>query len=278
MLLVLVMLVLSFAAPRIASAEIKFGVLPRLNLQMLSTMFIPLTEYLSKETGEKVSLVITMDYESYKAAVKKGQIDLGFSNPIIYVQLKKGLSIELLALSEEPKAGAKFRGIIITRKDSGIDKIQDLKGKKLIFVDKDSAGGYIFQMLTLSQAGLNIEKDFTTLGFAKKHDNVVMAVFNKIADAGGIREDDLDKLKDKVDLSQIKIVAYTDYFPNWPVYSTPKLDKGTVAKIKSALLKLKKGDAITEKVVGPAKIAGFVPVTDEEFDNLRMAAQLVGAF
>jgi phosphonate transport system substrate-binding protein len=277
MLVLLVMMVVACVVPGTASAEIKLGVLPRLSPQELMTMFGPLAEYLSKETGEKVTLVIPKDFEAYKAAVKAGQVDLGFSNPIIYVQLKKETALEPLALSAEPKAGARFRGIIIARKDSGIEKVQDLKGKKLIFVDKDSAGGYIFQMLALSKAGLNVEKDFTTLPFAKKHDNVVMAVFNKTADAGGIREDDLDKLKDKVDLTQIKIVAYTDYFPNWPVYATSKLDKGAAAKVKAALLKLKKGDAATDKVAGPAKIAWFESVTDKDYDMLRMAAQLVGA-
>jgi phosphonate transport system substrate-binding protein len=277
MLVLLVMMVVAFVVPGMSSAEIKFGLLPRLSPQEMMTMFGPLAEYLTKETGEKVSLVIPKDFEAYKAAVKAGQVDLGLSNPIVYVQLKKNTALELLALSAEPKAGAKFRGIIIARKDSGIEKVQDLKGKKLVFVDKDSAAGYIFQMLTLSKAGLNVEKDFTNLPFAKKHDNVVMAVFNKTADAGGIREDDLDKLKDKVDLTQIKIVAYTDYFPNWPVYATSKLDKGAAAKVKAALLKLTKGDATTEKVAGPAKIAWFESVTDKDYDMLRMAAQLVGA-
>jgi phosphonate transport system substrate-binding protein len=277
MLVLLVMMVVACIVPGMASAEIKFGVLPRLSPQEMMTMFGPLAEYLSKETGDKVSLVIPKDFEAYKEAVKAGQVDLGFSNPIIYVQLKKGSALEPLALSIEPKAGARFRGIIIARKDSGIEKVQDLKGKKLVFVDKDSAAGYIFQMLTLSKAGLNVEKDFTTLPFAKKHDNVVMAVFNKTADAGGIREDDLDKLKDKVDLTQIKIVAYTDYFPNWPVYATSKLDKGAAAKVKAALMKLKKGDATTDRILGPAKLAGFESVTDKDYDMLRMAAQLVGA-
>jgi phosphonate transport system substrate-binding protein len=277
LIVVLVALVFTCFSPGTATAEIKFGVLPRLSPQELMTMFGPLAEYLTRETGEKVSLVIPKDFEAYKAAVKAGQVDLGFSNPIIYVQLKKGSALEPLALSEELKAGARFRGIIIARKDSGLDKVQDLKGKKLIFVDKDSAGGYIFQMLTLSKAGLNVEKDFTMLPFAKKQDNVVMAVFNKTADAGGIREDDLDKLKDKLDLSQIKIVAYTDYFPNWPVYATSKLDKGAAVKVKAALLKLKKGDANTDRVLGPAKLAGFESVTDKDYDMLRMAAQLVGA-
>jgi len=261
----------------VASAEIKFGILPRLSATELYGMFNPLAEYLSKETGEKVSLVIPKDFDAFKAAVKARQMDIGFANSLIYVQLRKEANVDLLALSAEAKAGTKFRGIIIARKDSGIEKLQDLKGKRLVFVEKDSAAGYIFQMLLLSKAGLDVHKDFTTLPFAKKHDNVSMAVFNKAADAGGIREDDFDKMKDKVDLSQLKIVGYTDYFPNWPVFGASKLNKGTAEKIKAALLKLKPNDAESEKVLGPAKLAGFAPVTDKDYDLLRQAAKLVGA-
>jgi len=261
-----------------ALAEIKFGILPRLSAVELTTMFSPLAEYLSKETGEKVSLVIPKDFDAFQELVKSGKVDMGISNPIVYIQLKKEINVEPLAVSAETKAGTKFRGIIIARKDSGIEKIQDLKGKKLIFVEEDSAAGYIFQMLLLSKAGMDVNKDFTKLPFAKKHDNVVMAVFNKAADAGGIREDDLDKMKDKVDLSQIKIVGYSDYFPNWPVYATPKLNKDTAAKVRAALLKLKPKEAESEKILGAAKLTGFATITDKDYDLLRQAAKLVGAF
>jgi phosphonate transport system substrate-binding protein len=208
--------------------------------------------------------------------VENGQVDLGFSNSIVYVQLKKTVNIDIMAVSAEKKAGTKFRGIIITRNDSGIEKVQDLKGKKLIFVEKDSAAGYIFQMLMLTKAGIDVNKDFTMLPFAKKHDNVTMAVFNKAADAGGIREDDLDKMKDKVDLSQIKIVGYTDYFPNWPVYATPKLNKAASAKVKAALLNLKPGDPAAEKILEAAKLSGFAHITDKDYDLLRQAAKVIG--
>ncbi|OGW39594.1 MAG: hypothetical protein A2010_15870 [Nitrospirae bacterium GWD2_57_9] len=260
-----------------ASAEIRFGMLPRLSAMELHAMFKPLAEYLSRETGEKVSLVIPKDFEAFKAAVRAGQMDLAFANSLVYVQLKKEVSIEPLALSSEPKSGTRFRGIIITRKDSPIMNLQDLKGKKLSFVDKDSAAGYIFQMLLLSKAGLNVHRDFVTLPFAKKHDNVTMAVFSKAADAGGIREDDLDKMKDKVDLSQIRIIGYTDYFPNWPVFSTPKLDKAREAKIKAALLKLKPNDPQSEKILAAARLTGFGPVADRDYDELRKAAKIAGA-
>lgn len=261
-----------------ASAEIKFGILPRLGTVEMFNMFNPLADYLTKETGEKVTLVIPKDFDAFEAMVKAGQVDMGFANSIVYIQLKKVTNLDPLALSAEKIGGTKFRGIIIARKDSGIEKVQDLKGKKLIFVDESSAGGYIFQMLLLHKTGLEANKDYTRLPFAKKHDNVTMAVFNKAADAGGIREDDLDKMKDKVDLSQIKIVAYTDYFPNWPVFATPKMNKTTAAKVHDALLKLKPNDPAADKVLGAAKLTGFAATADKDFDLLRQAAKVVGAY
>ena len=48
-----------------ASAEIKLALLPRLSAMEMNAMFTPLAEYLSKETGEKVSLVIPKDFEAF---------------------------------------------------------------------------------------------------------------------------------------------------------------------------------------------------------------------
>ena len=257
-------------------AEIKLGILPRLSAVEMYTMFKPLASYLSQETGEKISIVIPRDFDAFKVAVRSGHLDLGFSNSVIYVKLRKEMQIEPLAVSAERK-GTRFRGIIVVRKDSDIKTVQDLRGKKLVFVEKESAGGYVFQMMLLKKAGIDTQKDFTLLPFAKKHDNVMMAVFNKAADAGGIREDDFDKMKDKVDLSQMRIIGYSDYFPNWPLFATPKLAKGTEAKIKAALLRLKPNDPKSEAVLGAAKLNGFVAVSDKDFDELRKAAKVAGA-
>lgn len=261
----------------VASAEIRFAILPRLSAGEIYGMFKPLEDYLTAEVGEKVTVITAKDFAAYKEMVKSGQADLGFANPLIYVQIRKEVGVEPLALSEEFKAGSKFRGIIIARKDGGINTLHDLKGKRLIFVDKDSAAGYIFQMLQLSKAGIDVHKDFIQLPFAKKHDNVTIAVFNGTADAGGIREDDLEKMKEKVDISKLKIVAFTDYFPNWPVFATPKLHKDMTMKIKAALLKLRPGTPESQRVLGHAKLEGFVPVKDKDYDELRRAAKVAGA-
>jgi phosphonate transport system substrate-binding protein len=258
-------------------AEVRFGILPRLSAVELYDMFNPLALYLSEETGEKVSLVIPRDFEAFKAVARAGQIDVGFANPLIYVQLRKEMLLDPLALASEPKGGPRFRGIIIARKDSAIRSIRDLKGKRLLFVEKNSAAGYIFQMMTLSSAGLDVKKDFITLPFAKKHDVVVKAVFNGAADAGGLREDDLEKQKGSLDISKIRIVAYTDYYPNWPLFAAPTLRKEFSEKLRTALLKLKPGSTRARRILGPAQLTGFVPVSDHDYDGLRQAAIAAGA-
>src|SRR5690242_18730384 len=187
------------------AADLRLGVLPRLSATELTAMFKPLADYLGRETGEKVTLVLAKDFDAFQKQVRNGEVDLAFANPLIYVQLKKEKDLIPLGVALEKKGGAKFRGIFVVRKDSGLDSVQALRGKRLIFVEEDSLGGYITQALALKKQGLDVNKDFTKLPYAKKHDNVTMAVFNKAADAGGIREDDLDKMAGKVDLSQLKV-------------------------------------------------------------------------
>jgi phosphonate transport system substrate-binding protein len=254
--------------------ELKLGVLPRLSATEINTMFRPLAEYLAHETGAKVTLVIAKDFDTFEKQVRTGEVDLAFANPLVYVQLKKDVDLAPLGLAAEKKGGTKFRGIIVARKDGSVTDAASLKGKKLIFVDEDSLGGYIAQALLLKKLGLDLSRDFERLPFAKKHDNVTMAVFNKVADAGGVREDDLDKMKDKIDLSQLKVVAYTDYFPNWPLFASARVAPATRDAVRAALLKLKTGDAVLEA----AKLNAFAPVADKDYDALRDAARAVGAF
>lgn len=274
--MVLLLGVAVWAAP--SRAQIRLAIVPRLSSVEMNTMFTPLADYLSRETGEKVTLIIPKDFDAFKSLIQSGQADLGYANPLIYVQLRKNAALEPLALAAEPKAGTRMRGMIITRMDSGIKSLPDLKGKRLIFVDKDSPAAYLFPVLLLSRAGIDPEKDFIRLPFAKKQDNVIMAVFSRAADAGAMREGDLEKMKDKVDLSQIRIIAYTDYLPNWTLFALPSLAKDKSQRVRDALLKLRPGATGADAVMGPAKLTGFAAVADKEYDKLREAAKLAGIY
>lgn len=267
-------LALLLGAPAAGAAELRLGVLPRLSATELTAMFRPLAEHLGRETGQTVRLVLAKDFATFEKQVREGEVDLAFANPLVYVQLKRGRELAPLAVALEKKGGAKFRGVFVVRRDSGLDDLRALRGKRLIFVDEDSLGGYITQALALRKQGLDVNRDFVKLPYARKHDNVTLAVFNGAADAGGIREDDLEKMAGKIDLGQLKILGYTEYFPNWPLFASPAVAPATREAVKAALLKLRGGDAALEA----AKLVGFAPVSDKDYDGLREAARTVGAF
>lgn len=264
------------AAPSAARAEIVFGLLPHMAASELTEQYTPLADYLSKQVGEKVTLLVPKDYDAFKAAVKEGKIDVAFSNPAVFLQLK-GAGVTPLALVAAPKVGTRFRGILIARKGTGIETVRDVKGKKVVFVDASAAGGRIFQIHLLNRAGLDVKKDFVSLPWAKRHDNVILAVANGEADVGATREDDLEKMAGKVDVTKLKVIGYTDYFPNYVVFSAAKLDAGRTEKVRAALLRLKPNGAEALSLLSAAKFAGFVPTVEKDFASLLEAMKLADA-
>ncbi len=186
LLCVVMFLLLIMPAMGMAS-EIKFGLLPRLPEKQLREMFTPLVKYLGKETGMKVTLVIPKDFDTYTKQAIAGDFDIGFTNPNIYITVKKAVpEVEPLALASEPKTGTKLKGVFIVVKESPIKSIKELKGKKVSFVGKGSAAGYVAQMLELEKVG--IKKEDITITFAGKPPKVGEAVRDGLADAGGMPE------------------------------------------------------------------------------------------
>ena len=94
----------------------------------------------------------------------------------------KGL-LALLDGFEAPGHG--FHSIMVARKDSGITKIEDLKGKKLGFADPDSTSGYLVPLVTLPEAiGGPVKGYFAETGFGGGHENLVLEVLKGTFDAG----------------------------------------------------------------------------------------------
>lgn len=271
-----VLFALLFAMPLLAMAkELKFGVLPRLTEKEMREGFTPLADYLSKELGVKVTLVIPKDFDTWRKEAEARQYDIVYTNPYLYVLLKKAVpETEVIAIASEPEIGDDIKGTIIVKKDSPIKSIADLKGKTIAATDPGSAGAYLVQMVMLKKAGL--KKEDVKVIFEKKRDPVAEAVLSGKADAGFVRDDDVEKLK--AGPEKFRKLAVSDPIPNWPIAIAKKMDSAMAKKIKDAILKLRKGDLKTISILGPARIEGFVPVTDKEYDIMREAAKAVGAW
>src|SRR5436189_6308560 len=108
--------------PRPIPQELKFGFTPVLSEPEMRTEFEPLMNYLSEAIGQKVTVYIAKDYGDLRTQMENGSVDIGSFSPFAYVDAEQGGRIRIIAQSII-EGSATYRGIIITRKDSGLKTI-----------------------------------------------------------------------------------------------------------------------------------------------------------
>jgi len=232
-----------------------------------------LTEYLTRATGLTVRQVFPDTFDEHMNMVGRGEIDISFSNPFIYVKIADRYGARAFARVVETAGQVNFRGQIICRDDNPeIKTVADLRGKRLIAVDPTSAGGFLYPWAWIMENGLKKE-DFAEIAFAPgpggKQEKVVMAVYSGKFDAGTIREGTLDLLADKIDLSQIRVLAHSRWYPGWVYSARRDLDPGTVESIKQALVALDPDRPEHKDILLNAVFAKVIASQDADFDPVR---------
>jgi len=234
-------------------------------------------EYLSRTTGLTIRQVFPDTFDEHMHMVGRGLIDLTFSNPFIYVKIADRYGARAFARIVEPQGQENFRGQIICRADNTeIKTLADLKGKRLIAVDPTSAGGYLYPWGWILENGLRKE-DFAEITFAPgpggKQEKVVMAVYSGKYGVGLIREGTLDILADKIDLKQIRVLAYSRWYPGWVYAARRGLDPVSLEKIKKALLALNIKTPEHKAILEKAGFVAVIPAQDGDFNAVRRLAE-----
>ena len=237
-----------------------------------------LVEYLAEQTGLPMRQVFPDTFADHISMFGRGQIDISFSNPFIYVKLASRFGAKAMARIIEEDGRAEFRGQIIARKDNeAIQTIEDCRGKSWVAVDPSSAGGYLFPLGHFVDHGLNL-RDFKEVLFAGgRQENVILGVYAGLHDLGSIREGSLKVVANKIDINQIKVVANSRWYPGWVYAYSPRVSQEVVGKIRDAMLKLDyEHDPRHRAILDAAKCIGFVPSDDRDFDPVRDLSQKVG--
>jgi phosphonate transport system substrate-binding protein len=142
---------------------------------------------------------------------------------------------------------AEYRSLIFTNKESGVVRLEDLRGKILAFEDPGSTSGYFLPKLFLLKKGFSVmEKpgvdakvSANEIGyiFAHSDKNMVNLVLkNKVA-AGAFSNDDYAGLEDKSKTS-ISILGESESMPRHLVSVRKDLPQPVVKQLKEILLNM----------------------------------------
>lgn len=162
-------------------AALIFGVLPFHNPQRLYETFGPLVEYLSRNLPDiTITLEASRSYEEFEKKLDSRHFDFALPNPYQTVNsLRHGYHV-FAKMGEDDK----FRGLIIVRKDSGINRIADLKGKIVSFPAPTGLAATMMPLYYLHTHGLDVNQDIKRL-FSGSLESSIMNVYLGKSAAGG---------------------------------------------------------------------------------------------
>ena len=224
-----------------------------------------------KEEGFPVEPVFYKDYVSQIDGLMNGEIDIAWNSPLAWVDAyirTKGKALD----GSMRDTDRDRQTYLVVRKDSGIESIEDLKGKKVAFVDPSSASGYVYPGAMLKDAGIDLNKDIK-YQFSGGHDKSIQLLLNKDVDAIASYENVIKKYtKEFPTLKEdVRGLAKSELIPGVTVVVSNNVDDQLKSKIKQVLLEIQKEKETLGILTNLFNITGF----EEPDDNTYKAVEKI---
>ena len=245
-------------------------------LQEAANLF---AQTVTRLSGVPMRAQVATDYAGVVEALRSKRVDLAFVHPVGYVLAHREAGC-LIMVRDVWQGKTAYTARFYVRKGSGIERVEDLRGKTVAFVDPASSSGYVYPMVMLVKRGLVRDRDpktfFKDAVFAGTHEAGLRALLQGRVDSAA----SFDKapelyLKDPAQIAQLAFVGETDEIPEAGICARPGLPADTLAKVKRALLAIKSPEhaALLKQVYD---IDGFIEAKDADYEPVREAMTLMG--
>ncbi len=237
----------------------------------------PITKYLESKLGMKVEFTPVSDYPAAVEALVNKNVDMVWFGGFTHVQanVRSGGKIIPIAQREED---TKFQSVFITKTNSGIKTLADLKGKQVSFGSASSTSGHLMPRSFLLEAKIDPDKDFKRVAYSGAHDATIASVVSGKVDAAALDITVWNKFvsEKKVDTADVNVFYTTPgYFNyNWSVHAD--MPVALREKVTKAILDISPNDPVGKEILALNRATKYVPTKEENYKGLETAARSAG--
>jgi phosphonate transport system substrate-binding protein len=258
--------------------ELLIGLIPEQNIFRQRERYNVLRNYLSSRLGIAVNFTSLSRYGNIVERFTAEKMDGAFFGSFTYGLAHWQLGVEPLARPVNLDGTSTYHGYLFARKDSGIRRSADMKGKRFAFVEHATAAGYLFPLAFFKASGVtDPEKYLGQSFFAGSHDAAILAVLNREADIGAAKNTVYDQLaaeNPRVE-QELIILSTSGVVPQNCLAVRKDLDPDLKQELKRLLVDMDK-DPEGAEVLRKFGARGFVETTDRDYAYLYTLAAQVG--
>ena len=170
-------LLLAFCLPA-AGEPLVFGVVPQQSAKKLARLWTPVLAELSARAGRDVVFATAKNIPTFEARLRAGDYDLAYMNPYHFVVFHEAPGYQALVRQQHKR----IKGVIVARKDSAIESLQQLEGSRLAFPAPAAFAASILPRGELKNQGVAF-----TPQYVSSHDSVYLSVAKGSVPGGGRR-------------------------------------------------------------------------------------------
>lgn len=203
-------------------------------------MIDAVNEHLQSETKQRPPFILKLeasrDYLNYEAKIQERKLHFAIINPYQAILAEKSGNYRIFGKMGNDD---RLRGIIVVRKDSEIDELADLRGKKIGLPAPTALAASMMIKVHLKRMGLDIEKN-SQVTYVNSQDSAVMNVYMGLTHAGGTWPPTWDAMKHERSqvTDALKVLTRTEALPNLALVARNDVPDEHVRKISQVLFRL----------------------------------------
>lgn len=206
-----------------------FGIVPQYEVHRLAAIWLPILTELEKKTDLKFKMVGTNNIPDFENHFMAGDFDFAYMNPYHSRLALKNQGYKALVRDDENR----LYGILVAKKDGGIDSVEQLNGKSIAFPAPNALGASLIIRADLDQlCGISF-----TPHYVQTHSSVYLNVaLGKEAAGGGVMGSFSTQQKEIRD--KLKIIYETRTMAPHPVVAHPRVPEEHRERVRRAFLEI----------------------------------------
>lgn len=249
---------------------LRIGLPPEANLLEQRKRYQPLLNYLSDKLNIRFEIKSFYRHGDIIDDFKKSALDGAFFGSLTGALAVSKLGIEPIARLQHPDSNSSCRGVLVIHRNSGIIDVKDTHRKRMVFVDRATASGYLLPLVYFHENGISDYNHwFSSVYFSGTYEDSIFELLDGHADISATKNTTLEYLKTinpRIN-QELVVLAELQEVPETTLGLRADLSKNLKAVVRTELLTMHQHEE-GRRILADFGAQSFVPANNDDYQPI----------